>query len=152
MVLNCVTANIEDSDALVKRVKYLYGRRSEKGRDEFALKNGTIFDRYTAPLVDSKDQYRGRIWYFRDITDRKVAEQQVQYLAYYDDLTGLANRTLLQDRLSRAMPTLVGKGIRSRFYSSTSTGFNVVGNGTDSPLQFIRCSNNIGLNLKPTTS
>jgi len=103
IVLNCVTSKIEDSDAFVKRVKYLHGHRSEKGRDEFALKNGTIFDRYTAPLVDSRGQYRGRIWYFRDITDRKLAERRVQYLAYYDDLTGLANRTLLQDRLAKAV-------------------------------------------------
>ena len=38
-----------------------------------------------------------------DITDRKVAEERVQFLAYYDALTGLPNRTLLQDRLSRAL-------------------------------------------------
>jgi diguanylate cyclase (GGDEF)-like protein/PAS domain S-box-containing protein len=39
----------------------------------------------------------------RDITDRKVAEERVQYLAYYDALTGLPNRTLLQDRLAKAL-------------------------------------------------
>ncbi|MGA2980060.1 MAG: EAL domain-containing protein [Terriglobales bacterium] len=38
-----------------------------------------------------------------DITDRRVAEERVQYLAYYDALTGLPNRTLLQDRLSKAL-------------------------------------------------
>jgi diguanylate cyclase (GGDEF)-like protein/PAS domain S-box-containing protein len=38
-----------------------------------------------------------------DITARKVAEERVQYLAYYDALTDLPNRTLLQDRLSKAM-------------------------------------------------
>jgi diguanylate cyclase (GGDEF)-like protein/PAS domain S-box-containing protein len=38
-----------------------------------------------------------------DISDRKVAEERIQYLAYYDALTGLPNRTLLQDRLSNAM-------------------------------------------------
>ena len=37
-----------------------------------------------------------------DITDRKVAEERVQYLAYYDALTGLPNRALLQDRLAVA--------------------------------------------------
>jgi diguanylate cyclase (GGDEF)-like protein/PAS domain S-box-containing protein len=39
----------------------------------------------------------------RDITDRKAAEERVQYLAYYDALTGLPNRTLLQDRLAKAL-------------------------------------------------
>ncbi|MGA8540302.1 MAG: PAS domain S-box protein, partial [Terriglobales bacterium] len=38
-----------------------------------------------------------------DITDRKIAEERVQYLAYYDALTGLPNRTLLYDRLSKAL-------------------------------------------------
>ncbi len=38
-----------------------------------------------------------------DITERKMAQQQVSYLAYYDPLTGLPNRMLLQDRLSNAL-------------------------------------------------
>src|SRR6202020_596140 len=35
--------------------------------------------------------------------DRKVAEERIQYLAYYDALTGLPNRTLLQDRLAKTL-------------------------------------------------
>jgi len=38
-----------------------------------------------------------------DISDRKAAEKQVQFLAYYDALTELPNRTLLHDRLSQAL-------------------------------------------------
>lgn len=38
-----------------------------------------------------------------DITQRKLAEQRVQSLAYYDALTSLPNRTLLYDRLSLAL-------------------------------------------------
>jgi diguanylate cyclase (GGDEF)-like protein len=38
-----------------------------------------------------------------DIDDRKQAEERVQFLAYYDALTGLPNRTLLQDRLAKAL-------------------------------------------------
>ncbi len=103
IVLKHVTEKAEGPDAFLERVKYLNSHRDEKSRDEFRLKNGKIFDRYSAPLVDSKGRYRGRIWYFRDITDRKVAEERVQFLAYYDALTGLPNRTLLQDRLAKAL-------------------------------------------------
>jgi diguanylate cyclase (GGDEF)-like protein/PAS domain S-box-containing protein len=38
-----------------------------------------------------------------DIDDRKQAEERVQFLAYYDALTGLPNRTLLRDRLATAL-------------------------------------------------
>jgi diguanylate cyclase (GGDEF)-like protein/PAS domain S-box-containing protein len=39
----------------------------------------------------------------QDITERKAAEERVKFLAYYDALTGLPNRTLLQDRLANAV-------------------------------------------------
>ncbi len=38
-----------------------------------------------------------------DITERKKAEDKINELAFYDQLTGLPNRTLLQDRLKLAM-------------------------------------------------
>lgn len=37
---------------------------------------------------------------FSDISDRKAAEAQIEYLAHYDQLTGLANRALLQERFA----------------------------------------------------
>ncbi|MEA2341807.1 MAG: hypothetical protein QOG11_1884 [Solirubrobacteraceae bacterium] len=36
-----------------------------------------------------------------DVTERRRAEAQVAYLAYHDPLTGLANRTLLEEQLGR---------------------------------------------------
>jgi len=38
-----------------------------------------------------------------DITERMRAEAKVSYLAFYDSLTGLANRRLLRDRLKQAL-------------------------------------------------
>lgn len=37
---------------------------------------------------------------FSDVSDRKAAEAQIEYLAHYDQLTGLANRALLQERFA----------------------------------------------------
>ena len=39
----------------------------------------------------------------QDITERKRAEARIEHLAYYDDLTDLANRRLLRDRLQQEM-------------------------------------------------
>ena len=38
-----------------------------------------------------------------DITERKKAEDKLNYLAYYDNLTGLPNRRLFSDRLDQSM-------------------------------------------------
>lgn len=40
---------------------------------------------------------------FSDITERKKREQKIHELAYFDELTGLANRRLFQDRLEQAL-------------------------------------------------
>jgi diguanylate cyclase (GGDEF)-like protein/PAS domain S-box-containing protein len=49
----------------------------------------------------------GEVEYFsymaRDIRDRKAFEKKIQYLANYDPLTGLPNRSLLADRLAQAI-------------------------------------------------
>ena len=40
-----------------------------------------------------------------DITERKLAEERIQFLAFFDSLTSLPNRALVQDRLSKAIAT-----------------------------------------------
>ncbi|MFY9856374.1 MAG: EAL domain-containing protein [Terracidiphilus sp.] len=94
---------IQGPEAFIEKIKYLDSHRNEKSSDEVRLKNGKIFERYTAPLIDARGQYRGRISYHRDITERKAAEERIQFLAYYDALTELPHRALLQDRMEIAL-------------------------------------------------
>jgi diguanylate cyclase (GGDEF)-like protein len=56
-----------------------------------------------SPIKDASGRVIGASTIARDITARKAVEKQVQFLAYYDALTGLPNRTLLQDRLAKAL-------------------------------------------------
>lgn len=39
----------------------------------------------------------------QDISERKQAEEKIHFLAYYDSLTGLANRHLFKDRVTQAL-------------------------------------------------
>ncbi len=55
------------------------------------------------PLLDGEGRILGVIAVVRDITARKAAEQQIEYQAYHDALTGLANRRLFQEHLSLAL-------------------------------------------------
>ncbi|MFZ0481733.1 MAG: PAS domain S-box protein [Terriglobales bacterium] len=72
---------VKDSDSFVARVKDLYLHPSETSRDEIELKDGTILDRYSAPVIDENGIYYGRIWSFRDITRRKRNEDVLQQLS-----------------------------------------------------------------------
>ena len=54
-------------------------------------------------VLDSAGQRGHWVAVLSDITDQKRAEQELRYLANYDTLTGLPNRALLSERLSRAV-------------------------------------------------
>lgn len=73
-VLRYVTDQVEDPDAFIKKVKYLYQHPDEKSTDEVRLTNGKTFERYSGPLVAPGGRQHGRVWYFHDITKRKQAE------------------------------------------------------------------------------
>lgn len=49
---------------------------------------------------------------FSDITALKTHQQQLEYIAHYDSLTGLANRVLLADRLKLAMQQSLRRGLQ----------------------------------------
>ncbi|MCB1560069.1 MAG: EAL domain-containing protein [Xanthomonadales bacterium] len=52
---------------------------------------------------DSQHERTHFVAVVNDVTDKKRAEQELRYLANYDTLTGLPNRTLLSERLARAV-------------------------------------------------
>lgn len=52
------------------------------------------------PVYSSEGNWLGQRVSNRDITERKQAEEQLQYSAFYDSLTGLPNRALFMDRLT----------------------------------------------------
>ncbi len=66
--LQTVLDKLEDPDGFLRRVEYLMQNKEIVCRDELALKDGRVFERYTSPLVSRKGDWRGRIWFFRDIT------------------------------------------------------------------------------------
>jgi diguanylate cyclase (GGDEF)-like protein/PAS domain S-box-containing protein len=57
----------------------------------------------TNMVPDASGQRRLYVLVLNDITEQKRAEQELRYLANYDTLTSLPNRSLLSERLSRAI-------------------------------------------------
>jgi diguanylate cyclase (GGDEF)-like protein len=55
------------------------------------------------PRHDSQGNFLGYIGFCMDITERKLSAEQMERLAFYDQLTGLPNRRLMVDRLEQAL-------------------------------------------------
>lgn len=65
-------------------------------------KNGEIYLVWLSIFEQRNAQHETEnyIAIFSDATDRKIAESRIHFMAYYDALTGLANRALLYERLN----------------------------------------------------
>ena len=104
-VLAKVASSVKDEQNFISRVRYLYDHPGEDSQDELETTDGRSIDRYTATLYSSSRAYQGRVWFFRDITERKRTEALALRMARYDVLTGLANRAVFVEALQHAIAT-----------------------------------------------
>ncbi|MDD4912504.1 MAG: EAL domain-containing protein [Sideroxydans sp.] len=99
---------VDDDEAIEQRKNNLL----KTGRDDFEsyyrTRSGHILNvDVSIRLVTLPDGRKVFQTLFQDITARKEAESQIEHLAYHDQLTGLANRRLLEDRLEQAISSAV---------------------------------------------
>lgn len=77
--LNYVLEQLEHPDVFLKKVKKLYKSPNKTDLDILYFKDGRAIERYSNPLtVDDKNI--GRVWSFRDITQKRRAETERQEL------------------------------------------------------------------------
>ncbi len=77
-LIDFVQDQLEDPAAF--RTRIATTRRTRSGsRDEIKLKDGQIFERFSHHLIRS-GQTIGRVWSFRDVTERQKAEQEIRRL------------------------------------------------------------------------
>lgn len=75
-----VLERLQNPEEFTARIAWLYAHPEEQSFDELPLKDGRIFDRFSAPVrglsIDGcSTVHYGRVWIFRDITDFKRAEE-----------------------------------------------------------------------------
>jgi two-component system cell cycle sensor histidine kinase/response regulator CckA len=74
--LRYVTGRTKNPGQFAEKVAHLYSHPEAISRDEVELVDGTVLDRYSAPVRDRAGKYYGRIWTFRDITATRQLEAQ----------------------------------------------------------------------------
>jgi PAS domain S-box-containing protein len=62
-----------------------------------------VLESTTNVIRDAKGNIDGLVVVNRDITERRLVEEALAHSAFYDGLTNLPNRTLLVDRIGRAL-------------------------------------------------
>jgi len=77
-LLDAVRNRLSDPEKFMEGVRHLYDRHDDVSHEEVPLIDGRVFDRYSAPLRGADGQYYGRVWYFRDVTERKEAEASLR--------------------------------------------------------------------------
>ena len=74
-LLGHVLSQVKQKDEFLRRVQYLYEHPSEQSHEEIELADGRTFDRYSSSIFSEQGECYGRIWFFRDISERRCMEQ-----------------------------------------------------------------------------
>jgi PAS domain S-box-containing protein len=75
-LLDFVLDQLKEPKAFLSKVQALY-KTSDEDFDVLDFKDGRVFERFSSPLI-RHGQIEGRVWSFRDITDRKRAEEALR--------------------------------------------------------------------------
>ena len=97
-----VTDRMEDPQRWLENIKRLNADPLATAIDLIKGRDGRYFERYSQPQL-LQDRPIGRIFAYRDITDRMVAEEKLRYDALHDSLTKLPNRMAFMNRLREAI-------------------------------------------------
>jgi len=85
---------LKNPEKFIAQIREFHVNKNQKSRDEVEFKDGKVFDRYSSPLIDHNGVCYGRVWFFRDITDHKKAEAEIQNRLIYEGIISQIARRL----------------------------------------------------------
>ena len=69
---------IADPVAVAPQMEDALAHPDKRGRYEVTLRDGRVYEVHRSPMTQPDGGYLGRVWFFRDITDRKQAEEDLR--------------------------------------------------------------------------
>lgn len=76
--ISSVLSMLVSPEDFLARVRHLYEHHDEESTDELQLRDGRVFERYSSPARGPDGRHYGRVWHFRDITERVRREIEVR--------------------------------------------------------------------------
>lgn len=109
-VLNCMLPLVAQPQRVFSQMEYLDENPTLISREEMYLTDGRVFDCYSAPALSTSGEWYGRIWSFRDITERKQTEARLRQQAEREQLVSGINQRIRQSlNLDEVLNTAVAE-------------------------------------------
>ncbi len=102
LVLQWMLQRVSEPVVYSRRLSAIGTAAQTSSTDVISIASGRVLERVSQPQV-SRGQTIGRVYSFRDISERIEANRRIELLSHTDALTGLPNRRALLDRVEYAL-------------------------------------------------
>ena len=109
-ILSWMLRRVVEPAEYMRRLATIDGVTQMQASDTVMLIGGRVLERVTLPQT-SRGKTIGRVYSFRDISERLEANRRIETLSHTDALTGLPNRRTLLGRIDYALALAQREGV-----------------------------------------